>query len=673
LPTPPIARFSRIHPALRALCFLAFLSGLGCAPLEPVVSEVSVRANELGGNCPVSGENLTLSLTALGPFRAGPPQNVALYASGAPLAFPPETQGVDALLLQNGFRGYTERRTESGIDVLLWPERACALGDPANDGYPGPGGGQALGFSPELGAVLVAGEDDPSGQAQGGVVFDANTGVVEVLRPPAPTLKDTRAHATVTPVDGGFLIAGGEDPATGDASDAAFETRERWQSAYVYAPASGLLGDSIELQRDRTRHAALPLSEGAALLAGGYTRNGLEPQLEAVYPTHPVSSVFGLSRLEVGRLDPVLVRLDDGRILVGGGSLAIGAPVGTVEWFSADAAQWLVKLLLTPLPNRTFVALPGGGALTVASCETECGSDAEACACPRGLEASWITGDDPPRATPVELPETDACREAQAELVPLLVPGSDGAPWLIATSADTRPACLFRFNPWPADYGASTPGSAPRFEGPLEVPLDPPPDPRVTPLSLGPDSFVWVTAREPGGLHGARFGGRGVLSQDSPALGGVAAPAHLAPDRPVPVGDAAPPLYENSVLTLTTSSPTLTVWATDALYEDATVSLVIRAQGEGNRPPTLHFGKTLLGSAAPCSWPSLPASPAEGSVSLSAVRRGGQVTLRAGSASANCEVGPGALAVGLSAPAGGACSADAPCTSSVHDFRIDRD
>jgi len=123
---------------------LGALLGLACAPLEPVVTEVSVRANQLEGCPPPSGTELTLSLTPLGPFRAVPAQQVSLHARDAQLQFPSETQGVEARAPygQLGFIGYTERRASTGIDVLLWGGGACPLRDTTSViMYPGVGGG----------------------------------------------------------------------------------------------------------------------------------------------------------------------------------------------------------------------------------------------------------------------------------------------------------------------------------------------------------------------------------------------------------------------------------------------------------------------------------------------------------------------------------------------------
>ncbi|HEY3493067.1 MAG TPA: hypothetical protein VGK73_00205, partial [Polyangiaceae bacterium] len=370
-------------------------------------------------------------------------------------------------------------------------------------------------------------------------------------------------------------------------------------------------------------------------------------QFEAIYPESSSSKTQGLASLTVGRLEPVVTRLDDGRILVGGGSLLLGSPVGTLEWFSPDASQKLAELALPGAPNRVFAATAGGGALTVASCDDGCAS---------GLEARWLTPE-ASDAGEVVVPD-GACRLPDR---PWLVPGSDGTVWLTCASENPNPAPLFRFEAWPATYtDAASVESRPRFE-PSEIVLAPPPHPGVAPLSTGPDSFVWTTAQRGGTLAGIRLGARGTLSHEARSLvsSDEARPLHLAPDRPVPL--ALPPLYENGVLTL--SSGELTVWVTDTLYDDVTVTLrasdVVDSAGPG-----VVFGETLVGGRNACPWPG---TPALGEV-LRAVRRGARVILESGAGRTECNVAIGAIPIGFRAP--GDC---ASCTSALMELRVERD
>ncbi|HEY3496379.1 MAG TPA: hypothetical protein VGK73_16885, partial [Polyangiaceae bacterium] len=331
--------------ALSAALLLT-LGLFSCGPLDPVVTEVPVRSHEFAtADCRISrdsGTALSLELAALGPFRPGAADSkiVKLNATNEPLGFSPETRGVAAVLStpdRGGYFGYTGLRTPQGIDVLLWPDHACVL--QASAGYPGTAAGPALGFSPEIEAVLVLGEDATDNDPNA-LLFHTNTASVEL------PLHDDRAYATVTPFAGGFLIAGGENPSGGEG----VEDRERLPNAYPYSPGTGE-GEAVTLTWDRTRHGALTLADGATVLIGGYAQTGLVRQFEAIYPESSTSKTQGLASLTVGRLEPVVTRLTDGRILVGGGSLLLGSPVGTVEWFSADATQKLAELALPGAPN----------------------------------------------------------------------------------------------------------------------------------------------------------------------------------------------------------------------------------------------------------------------------------------------------------------------------------
>ena len=596
-----------------------------------------------------SGTALALSLTALGPFRpsGADTKNVNLDASDEPLGFSQETRGLEAHVSTpdaGSFFGYTDRRTPQGIDVLLWPDReACTLEIPEYDGYPSTRPGQALGFSPALGAVLVAGQDDPDPQ-ENSLLFDANTGILKL-----PRFDDHRAYATVTPFGDGFLLAGGENPSSGEDLD----QRDRWENAYPYSPERDERGDPIDLQWARTRHAALALDDGATLLIGG-TSDGLVRQFEAVYPGSTTSNTFGLATLTVGRLEPIALRLTDGRILVGGGTLLIGSPVGTVEWFSASATQKLSELALPPLRNRVFAATPGGGALTVASCDPD--------ACTSGLEARWL-GPEATNSRQVQLPSEPVCVLPDR---PWLVPGSDGAVWLACTGDTMTSAPVFRFEAWPATYADPTLFEAnPRFE-PSDVTLNPPPLPGTAPISTGPDSFVWISGKDGGNLAGIRFGARGSLSQEAPSLVGPEPfrPLHLAPDRPVPLD--APPLYEYGALTLSATESGLNVWVTDTLYDDFTVTL--RLADAAAAAPGVWVGTTLVGSREACPWPAVTAG-----ATLHAERRGTRVTLDSGSARKECTVASGALAVGFRAPDERDCANGEVCASVLTGLSVDRD
>ncbi len=611
-----------------------------------------MAAHQLPG-CPLpnEGADFTLELTALGAFRASQKDmsTVALDRDGEALEFSPETLGVEAAADDGASRfiGYTERRTSRGIDVSLWPERrSCPLFASDDDDYPGDGGGQALAWARELGVAMIAGEDADDGRAQNALTFELDTGAVHLHPGPLST-----AHATLTPFADGFLLAGGEDPHTGnDARD-----RVRSRSAFVFhVDAREFDASPIRLLWDRTRHAALRLANGATLLVGGVTSAGLVRDLEAVFPGSDMSSFVGLAALDLGRVDPVALALDDGRIVVAGGRSELDEPVSEVEWLSSDASQHLARVALPARPDRAFVATPGGGVLSVAGCASE-GT------CTSG-EASWIASDYV--VSQVELEPSTSCPIGEH---PLLVAGADEAPLLAFVYRDLH-ACTWRFEPWPGDDAEPAPGDDPGPEAhprfvPDSLTLDPLPDPRVRPLALGPSALFWVAGRTAGQRVGAlRLASRGALSREiSPLLGADASsgrfhPAHLLPDRPLdpalPHAFDRDPVGGGGGLSLFARDAGVTFWVSNTLYDDMTLTLELASITPGGddpraAPPLVLLDDTALGGLG-CPWPlpdgnddPLPLA------TVSVVRRGTKVTLANAGKHLECSVGPGPLRLGV--------------------------
>ncbi|HSU38004.1 MAG TPA: hypothetical protein VLJ38_00520, partial [Polyangiaceae bacterium] len=402
-------------------------------------------------------------------------------------------------------------------------------------------------------------------------------------------------------------------------------------------------------------------------------------QFEAVSPNTKSSSISNLSSLDLGRVDPVALVLTNGRILVGGGYMPSGdadapggAAVGQIEAFSADARSRVFRAELPARTNRTFAALPGGGALSVASCRNEPAPLRTDCSCVTSegttctsansnqawLDAWWIDPSGTP--TPVAFETNGVLAPCATVDTPLLAAGSDGAPWLAFPNADGTPACLWRFEAWPAVADANDPASRPRFVMTTRT-LDPSPDPRSSLLSLGPDAFEWVGTN--GGLFGARFGQRGPLSRDFSLLLSLDTPfrpAHLVPDRDAtrpPSGSNSPPVAFERVgsrLTLTPVEPSVTIWATDTLYDGVALSLEVEPPSDGSAPalPLLVF-QSPTGATATCAWNPPPLGAASTPITVTASRNDTRATLSAPDvADTTCDVPPGSLAVGTRAGSG---------------------
>jgi hypothetical protein len=685
---------------------------MGCAEPAARVTTVSIAAHALPG-CPVPNRGpqdpspFRLTLTALGDF---PESNfdletdLALDDPGRQLSFNAATTGVDALARDAPadtaltFVGHTERRHADAIDVLLWPAaRACALAGEASAAYPGNGAGQALGFSASTGVVLAAGEDADDQRSENALTFDSERGEVASVARADGTLHVSRAFATVSEFGDSLLVAGGTNPSEASSPVDASSTAE------VYTPANGGFdSELVELWSRRSHHAALRLpTTGETLLAGGFAPDSastgpgqLIRQLEAVSPLTRSSSITDLDVLELGRADPAALLLSDGRILVGGGTRAPGsaepAPVGLVEVLSPDAKRHLFHVELPERASRTFAALPGGGALSVASCAPALHADcicatASGGSCDDDESAAWIDAwwiDPDGNAAPVGLAPSNGLSRCPTPANPLLVAGSDGSPWLVSVADGGTPACLFRFEPWPESAPTAAEAAVP--SDPAERPrlvattltLEPAPDPRSPPLSLGPDVFVWISAA--GGLYGARLGQRGPLTRDqfsllASAAGAPFRPEHLVPDRDPRLSHASAAdgsntpavTYARNELTLAPAVPPVTLWAADTLYADVLVSLQIEAPAGDGVPalPLLALASATTGESVACPWPEPPAT-AGAPLALTATRRGETVTLvTAGGAPVTCSAPAGSVALGVRAGSG---------VTTLSDFELSR-
>lgn len=656
------------------------------------MTTVSVGAHSLPG-CPVPNRGpqdpspFRLTLTALGDF---PKSNFDLEtdigpdADGRQLSFNSATTGVDAVATDTvaSFVGHSERRHADAIDVVMWPSaQACPLAATANGAYPGSGAGQALGFGASAGIVLVAGEDASDERSENALTFDTERGDVAAIAREHGTLHVSRAFATVSEFGDSLLVAGGTNPSEASSPVDAASTAE------VFTPASGgFEPELIELWSRRAHHAALRLpTTGETLLIGGVAPDSastgpgqLLHQLEAISPLTRSSSITDLGVLTLGRMDPTALLLSDGRILVGGGhgSGADRAPVGTVEELSPDTKNHL-NVELPERESRTFAPLPGGGALSVASCAPTLRNDCICVAANGGdcdesdpsapwIDAWWI--DPEGNVAPVGLAPNSGLSLCPTPAKPLLVAGSDGSPWLVSANDADTPACLFHFEAWPED--APSAGDSPATSDPADRPrliattltLDPAPDPRSPPVAVGPDAFVWISAA--GGLYGARLGHRGPLTRDEFSLlasdpSAPFRPEHLVPDRDPRLslataedGSNTPAVrYARPKLTLAPAVPPVTLWAADTLYEDVTVSLQIDAPSGGAVPalPLLTLASDTTGESVACAWPPFPAGAAQ-PFAVTATRRGETVTLvTPGADATTCSAPAGSLAVGVRA------------------------
>jgi hypothetical protein len=327
-----------------------------------------------------------------------------------------------------------------------------------------------------------------------------------------------------------------------------------------------------------------------------------------------------------------------------------------------------VTAKLPPRLDRAFVAMPRGGVLAVGGCEDRVPNDkAEAVAC--GLECA--------RGCPPALPDDEAwwlepdgteqqlsgALEGILAPRPILLPGSDGSPLLVAARAsDPRTPRLFRFNPWAQTF----------VEADVPTGLRLPRPGHAQPIAIDPDAFVWIDESDQHGeLFGLRLGTRNRYTQDLALVllsdpSDPTRPLHLVPDRPL-----RRELDEkyNGRLWLVPHEPRVTVAVADTDYGDVTVRVKLAepsaASGiDESFPPVVVLGEVELGGEA-CPW--VEANPAVGEsvneklrrlteqsgVSIpSIVRRGTRAELQYAGERRTCTVPQGRLSLALRAGSG---------------------
>jgi len=228
---------------------------------------------------------------------------------------------------------------------------------------------------------------------------------------------------------------------------------------------------------------------------------------------------------------------------------------------------------------------------------------------------------------------------------PVLLPGSDGRPWLVTfgvdAAGDAAPGefTAYRFDPWQGafvasdlDLGAEPLVSTPRF------------------VATGPDAFVWFAEDADGPeLHGVRLGTRSAFSSDLPLVvlrdaDDATRPAHLAPDHP----PDASLRYDSArgVLQFGRGSATC-VWISDAQFADFSAQIAFSS----GATPRLQLGSQQLldptsADADPnCHLPATDANADAGSIQVQ--RIGNHVSLSIGVAHTSCELDSARMPIGV--------------------------
>ncbi|HVU00236.1 MAG TPA: hypothetical protein VHE30_00740 [Polyangiaceae bacterium] len=581
-----------------------------CRTLPGPVRNHPIRAHFLPSCTPASTTPFRLDLSAEGDFD---PTGVTFESfddpgvSGRALVVPPTTEAVvlDGTSGATPLLGLGTKGADSAVDVSLWPARAgCVLAGDEASGYPTGGAGEALGATTDGRYVLVAGGSGRG--AASALEVDLSTGkTTDVTGADGP--RAARVSAVITPFGDGLLVSGGEAPDTGEALG----------SADVFdAPGGRFEPERIELERPRARHGAVVLDGGETLLAGGVDSAGRAiRRLEIVSPATRTYRIAGLAELAFGRLDPVVLHLTDGRILVAGGTDpdSPGTPVDTLEWLTPDATNPDGTLTLDPpTARRAFVAMPGGSVLVAGGCVTT------ASGCTPSGQVLWITRD----GVSTELSPLDFPSDR-----PVLVPGRDGRPLLVADGGAPDPdaARLLRvFDPFLGafvddDSLPDAPAIAASGDGESG-------SPRARFVAPDHGLLVWLDTK--GVLSGARYGTRNPWSADVSTL--------VSEDLSGVSLDRAPASNWDETSRTVRLGGGARLSLTDTTYADVHVAVGV----SGAAFPVVHLGPNAYGDRA-CPFP-------EGSGSTVSIdRRGASVRLSRGDATRECAGPDGRVSVWL--------------------------
>lgn len=321
-------------------------------------------------SCPVTQDGASALIHAGGDYDSTAGTNPSVATSlndiGAQLASLPASADalvVDVTQASFGWQGVANVVKGGTTNVLVWrsPE-TCRLSQDVERR-------ELMAFGVvDHHVIVTGGRALGGGQVPNTYVADLTTGATERLN---FGLSTRRVNLTVTPFHvasdpaglSSALVAGGEDPDSGLPI----------ATAEVYVPKAGAPSDvgdidptHIELAEARSEHGAVTLATGETLLVGGRGAGGILRTMEIIDPVSRRPRTQGVALLEAPRRKPDVIRLATGEILVSGGIDANGAPVGRLEWFTADASRASKRSLdLATGSARSVVALDSGGALVV--------------------------------------------------------------------------------------------------------------------------------------------------------------------------------------------------------------------------------------------------------------------------------------------------------------------
>jgi hypothetical protein len=347
--------YSAIVKARALLVCLAALAALGaCDKTQTVIRVVSLHDT---ASCPITGGSG--EYVATGDYDP-PAQNhsslLATDLANQPIdGVPADVQSL-ALLANAGaaeasWLGVTLVPAEGDVDMLLLPAAsACSLNTKLDF------------FAKDMVLGAVSARTLVAVGASGGnpsYRIDLDTGRVLKMQFGIGSPRVEAAFAALG--DGRAIVSGGVSGSV------------PLPTAEIFDEATGDFEQTtIPLREGRADHGSVTLASGDVLLVGGQNGPVLVANTERITFDASTSSFRtneGTSPpLDVPRVHPIVTRLADGNVLVGGGFDATGAAVPRVEFFTPDGAQHVPGTVNVPARTKdAFVALDGGGALFVSA------------------------------------------------------------------------------------------------------------------------------------------------------------------------------------------------------------------------------------------------------------------------------------------------------------------
>jgi hypothetical protein len=198
------------------------------------------------------------------------------------------------------------------------------------------------------GEVLLAGGGAPEVASRSTEIFDPRSGRT---RPAASMTVPRLSHTATLLPDGRVLIVGG-------LGAAAF-------SAELYDPQADAFRPAASPREPRSDHAAATLEDGTVLLLGGDVSGvGATPTAAAEIYDPTRGEFLPTGRLAVPRRPAGVVRLQDGRVLVAGGTTTGKVVVASAELYVPGSGSFArTGDLLTARHKHAGALLPDGSVL----------------------------------------------------------------------------------------------------------------------------------------------------------------------------------------------------------------------------------------------------------------------------------------------------------------------